>query len=212
MINDIVDAVYVITVSDNSDRYEYINNYLNKLNINFILKVSVDKTFFQEFVWDKHHVNKSEQSLSSTYASIFYESIYKKYDKILILEDDNKFIIDFDIEFNKFFTHLPEKWDILHLGSNTDEKTIKKLNVNQYVDRIFIKYSANCMMFKGRSTFEIIAKHIIKSKYQIDFIFNHVYSTKELVCYSPVLPLTEQLSYRPDDINNNNKIFKSLIR
>lgn len=210
ILNKFFQKVFVITVGIPNERYTYISSYLNKLNIEYELRVSANKKFFESKYHGDHNINQSEQSLSSQYASIFYENYYRNIDSFVILEDDNVFCDDFESKFENFFNWLPNDWDVIHLGDYSDETNIKKESVNKYVDRLYLKYTTNCMIFRNIENYKNIAEMVDKSQYQIDFVLNHFYINNLLKCYSPDTQLTNQLSYRKgiDSI----KKFESLIR
>jgi hypothetical protein len=210
ILTKLFEKVFVITIGLPNERYEYFSNYLKKENINFDIRVATNKNFFQTCYDGKHEINQSEQSLSSQYASIFYECYYNDINQFVILEDDTEFVDDFEIKFNLFFNNLPNDWDVLHLGDYSIEEYIKKEKVNEYVDRVYIKYTTNCMIFRGKENFIKIANRVIESKYQMDFVLNSLYINKQLNCYTPNCSLTNQLSYRLGV--DNEKKFISLLR
>lgn len=210
ILNKLFQKVFVITTGFPNERYEYISSYLNKINLNFELRVSVNKNFFTAKYDSNHEINQSEQSLSSQYASIFYENYFNKIDSFVILEDDNIFCEDFEMKFENFFKWLPNDWDIIHIGDYNDESNIKKENLNIYVDRLYLKYTTNCMVFRNMENYKNIAELINRSQYQIDYVLNHFYKNNLLKCYSPTIQLTKQLSYRKGI--DSVKKFESLIR
>ena len=210
ILNKFFQKVFVITTGCPNERYEYISSYLNRINLNFELRVSVNKSFFTTKTDSNHEINQSEQSLSSQYASIFYENYFNKIDSFVVLEDDNIFCDEFESKFQTFFHHLPNEWDVLHLGDYNLKDNIKSENVNQYVDKIYLKYTTNCMAFRNKENFKNISELIEKSHYQIDYVLNDFYLKKLLNCYSPTIQLTQQLSYRKGI--DSVKKFESLIR
>ena len=210
ILNKFFQKVFVITTGCPNERYEYISSYLNRINLNFELRVSVNKSFFTTKTDSNHEINQSEQSLSSQYASIFYENYFNKIDSFVVLEDDNIFCDKFESKFQTFFQHLPNEWDVLHLGDYNLKDNIKSENVNQYVDKIYLKYTTNCMAFRNKEKFKNISELIEKSHYQIDYVLNDFYLKKLLNCYSPTIQLTQQLSYRKGI--DSVKKFESLIR
>lgn len=211
-LNKLFQKVFVITVGLPNERYEYISSYLKKLNIQYEIRVSVNKNFFELKHHGDHNINQSEQSLSSQYASIFYENYYQNIDSFVILEDDNSFCDDFESKFECFFKYVPNDWDVIHLGDYNDESNIKKESVNKYVDRLYLKYTTSFMIFRNIENYKIIADLIVGSQYQIDYVLNHFYINNILKCYSPSEQLAYQLSYRDWENKSENKLFKSLIR
>ena len=73
VLNKLFQQVFVITTGLPNERYTHFYNYLKDQNINFDIRVAVDKNFFETRYDGTHEINRSEQSLSSQYASIFYE-------------------------------------------------------------------------------------------------------------------------------------------
>ena len=61
-----------------------LNYFFNQINLNFELRVSVNKSFFTTKTDSNHEINQSEQSLSSQYASIFYENYFNKIDSFVV--------------------------------------------------------------------------------------------------------------------------------
>lgn len=210
ILNKLFEKVLVITIGLPNERYEYISSYLSKLNIEHEIRVSVNKNFFEPKSHNNHDINQSELSLTSLYSSIFYENYYNNISSFVVLEDDNMFCDGFESKFENFFKSIPNDWDIIHLGDYTDENNIKKENINKYVDRLYLKYTTNCMIFRNIENYKIIAEMIDRSRYQIDYVLNHFYINNILKCYSPAEQLTNQLSYRKGI--DSVKKFESLIR
>lgn len=71
-------------------------------------------------------------------------------------------------------------------------------------------YTTNCMIFRNKENYKMIAESIDESQYQIDYVLNNFYINNLLNCYSPKSKLTQQLSYRKGI--DSVKKFESLIR
>ena len=56
ILNKLFSKVFVITIGTSNERYDYISSYLTNLNINYELRVSVNKNFFES----KYHHYLSE--------------------------------------------------------------------------------------------------------------------------------------------------------
>lgn len=213
ILNRLFNKVYMITVCLPNERISYIQDYYKSISLNFDTRVSPHINFLKEFTHDNTHVNENEQSLTSNYASIIYESYYNQLETFVILEDDNIFNINFEEEFKLFYENIPNDWDVIHLSDYDNESHIKKISINDHCDRIFIKYTTNCMIFKNLHKYKIIADTCINSRYPTDYVINSLCVENKLICYSPKKKITNQLSYRVDsDRNLLNKKFNSLIR
>jgi len=213
ILNRLFKKIYVITVSPPNDRIIHFTNYFKNIDLTFDLRISSHKKFFNEFIHGETHINESEQSLTANYASIIYESYYNDIENFVILEDDNIFNDNFNEEFELFYKNLPDDWDVLHLSDYDIEQHILKKSINDYCDRIFIKYTTNCMIFRNPTRYKSIADVCINSKYPIDYVLNSLYQENKLISYAPTKKLTYQSSYRVESENIlPNKKFSSLIR
>ena len=149
---DIINKVYVITTYDAHIRHEFIANQMSIIDLEYELRVAPPKQFFTCIdLSDTEKIHTGAQSLSSAYSSLIAESILNKYKIVMIVEDDTKFYSNFKDEFLRFYANLPSNWDFLHLGDYTNNDHIHTENINEYVDKIFIKYTTNCMVTTVRS-------------------------------------------------------------
>jgi len=205
---DIINKVYVITTYDAHIRHEFIANQMSIIDLEYELRVAPPKQFFTCIdLSDTEKIHTGAQSLSSAYSSLIAESILNKYKIVMIVEDDTKFYSNFKDEFLRFYANLPSNWDFLHLGDYTNNDHIHTENINEYVDKIFIKYTTNCMVLNITDNMVDVYEKIISSRLPIDYVFNHFYSSG-LNCYSPTSQLTSQQSYRSGE---PKKRFKSMI-
>ena len=68
---------------------------------------------------------------------------------------------------------------------NKTEENYIVTSVNDYVNKIKIKYSSNCMIFRSPITYKMIADKIVSSKYpvdlvMIDFSYNNLLNSLDL--------------------------------
>ena len=208
VFNKLFDKVFLITTDLPNERYSYISKHLNDMDLKYDLRVSVNSDMFKDIFWENCYIQSGAQSLSSHYMTLCMESVYKKYETIVIIEDDIKFIDDFQKLFLEFYNELPSDWDIIHLGDYTNDEHITKKQISDNVDQIFKKYTTPLMILKNNNdNFLKYADKIRSSKYPIDYVFCHFYDS-HVKCYSPHKSLTEQLSYRDGE---KPKKFKSKI-
>jgi hypothetical protein len=215
ILNTLFSKVFVITVNPPNERISYISEYFSKLNLNYDLRVAPHYNYFNKLYDGLFEINENEQSLQAAYCNIFYEAYYKNLESIVILEDDNQFIDDFKNSFMQFYENVPEDWNFLHLGEyqlgyvKTKENYITT-SVNEYVNKVVVKHSSNCTIFRKTDTYKLIADKIIQVKYPVDLVFTDFPYRNILNCYSPTKELTKQLSTRISEVPTN--CFKSLLR
>ena len=215
VLNRLFSKVFLITTEPPNSRLDYFVEYYNSIDLNYDLRVATNSSYFKKVYDGSFEINEQEQSLESAYASIFYESYYKKLDNIVILEDDNRFVENFEELFLKFYNNTPTDWNFLNisnypLGYHKTEENYIVTSVNEYVNKIKIKYSSNCMIFRCPTIYKIIADKIVSSKYPVDLVMIDFSYNNLLNSYSPSIDITNQLSTRLSDVPDGK--FKSLIR
>ena len=78
------------------------------------------------------------------------------------------------------------------------------------MNKIKIKHSSNCTIFRYPTTYKMIADKIVSCKYPVDLVITDFSHNNLLNSYSPVTDITNQLSTRICDVPDDR--FKSLIR
>lgn len=215
ILNKLFSKVFLVTINPPNSRYESFVEYYNSIGLNYDLRVSINQKFFEVIYDGAHEINSSEQSLASAYTSIFYESYYKNFDTIVILEDDNRFVENFEELFLEFYNNTPTDWNFLNLsnyqlGYHKTEENYIVTSINEYVNKIKIKHSSNCTIFRYPTTYKMIADKIVSCKYPVDLVMTDFSYNNSLNSYSPSIDITNQLSTRISDIPIDK--FKSLIR
>ena len=215
ILNKLFSKIFLITTNPPNSRYASFVEYYNSIGLNYDLRISTNSSYFKKIYDNSFEINEQEQSLESAYTSILYESYYKNFDSIVILEDDNRFVENFEELFLEFYNKTPTDWDFLNLsnyplGYHKIEKNYIVTSVNEYVNKIKIKYSCNCMIFRCPTTYKMIADKIVSCKYPIDLVMIDFSYNNLLNSYSPVIDITNQLSTRMCDVPEDR--FKSLIR
>jgi hypothetical protein len=215
VLNRLFSKVFLITTEPPNSRLEYFVEYYNSIGLNYDLRVATNSSYFKKVYDGSFEINEQEQSLESAYASIFYESYYKKLDNIVILEDDNRFVENFEELFLQFYKNVPDDWDFLNLSSyqlgyHKNKENYIVTSVNEYVDKIKIKHSSNCTIFRNTNTYKMIADKIVGCKYPVDLVMTDFSYNDLLNSYSSNTDITNQLSTRLSDVPSDK--FKSLIR
>ena len=215
ILNKLFSKVFLVTINPPNSRYELFVEYYNSIGLNYDLRVSINQKFFEVIYDGAHEINSSEQSLASAYTSIFYESYYKNFDSIVILEDDNRFVENFEELFLEFYNNTPTDWNFLNLsnyqlGYHKTEENYIVTSINEYVNKIKIKHSSNCTIFRYPTTYKMISDKIVSCKYPVDLVMTDFSYNNSLNSYSPSIDITNQLSTRISDVPIDK--FKSLIR
>ena len=205
----------MLTTNPPNSRYESFVEYYNSIGLNYDLRISTNSSYFKKIYDGSFEINEQEQSLESAYTSIFYESYYKNFESIVILEDDNRFVDNFEEQFLEFYNNVPTDWDFLNLsnyqlGYHKNKENYIVTSVNEYVNKIKIKHSSNCTIFRYPTTYKMIADKIVGCKYPVDLVMTDFSYNNLLNSYSPLIDITNQLSTRISDVPEDR--FKSLIR
>ena len=215
ILNKLFSKVFLLTTNPPNSRYESFVEYYNSIGLNYDLRISTNSSYFKKIYDGSFEINEQEQSLESAYTSIFYESYYKNFESIVILEDDNRFVDNFEEQFLEFYNNVPTDWDFLNLsnyqlGYHKNKENYIVTSVNEYVNKIKIKHSSNCTIFRYPTTYKMIADKIVGCKYPVDLVMTDFSYNNLLNSYSPLIDITNQLSTRISDVPEDR--FKSLIR
>lgn len=130
-LNNFFDKIYLINLDTRIDRYQECLNEFKKHNILNVKRVSAVNGNLL-----KNHSNRNSgnQGLLLTNIKIIKDALNKKYEKILILEDDILFIDNINKIFNKKIKYLPYNWDLLYLGGSHLFNKGKFTSISKIVD------------------------------------------------------------------------------
>lgn len=139
------DQIYVVNLERRKDRRERIESALNDLNLSFNMTKAVDSKVLNEdylkelnvnvipnYV-DPYHdrsINYGEIACFLSHYNIWKDMVEKKYEKIIILEDDARFEGDFKPILTYLINEMKDKsikWELLYLG-----RKIMKANVETW--------------------------------------------------------------------------------
>ena len=215
ILNKLFSKIFLVSTNPPNSRYESFVEYYNSIGLNYDLRISTNSSYFKKIYDGSFEINEQEQSLESAYTSIFYESYYKNFDSVVILEDDSRCVENFEELFLEFYNNIPTDWNFLNLsnyqiGYHKTEKNYIVTSVNEYVNKIKIKHSSNCTIFRYPNTYKMIADKIVGCKYPVDLVMTDFSYNNLLNSYSPLIDITNQLSTRISDVPEDR--FKSLIR
>lgn len=227
VINKYFDNVYVITTSIETERQQYIMNYMKNHGIHYNLRTAIPSSFVQSYntidLWNAPCVTSAGNvSLCLTYLSIFSECLYKQKYKLLVLEDDVSFEPDYQTKFEAFMNSVGDEWDVLNLGyhpSKEDGFSWKYFKVNDIMSESEVSWTTHMVAFNNKDTLIDLKNKIIKdTPLPIDFVisyFTHICKChsdpRTMRSYIPNDILCRQLSYRDSETKSEHKLFKSLI-
>ena len=215
ILNKLFSDVFLITIAPPNPRYSYFTNHCKDAGLEYNLRIAPRHEYFHKVYDGVFEINEREQSLQSAYCSIFYEAFYKNLDSIVIIEDDNQFLENFENSFLDFYNNVPNDWDFLHLsdyplGYTKTQENHKTLPINQFVDKVIVKHATNCTIIRKSPTYKLFADAVVQTRYPVDLVMSDYPQKGLLNCYSPTTALTKQLSTRDSDVPSD--CFKSLLR
>ena len=124
-LNDYFSKIYCINLDRRTDKYEQCLEEFEKIKITVERISAIDGIqYFKTGI----HKNAGAYGLLLTNIKIIEEARLNNYKNILILEDDVKFIENFNEKFNSKIDSLPNNWNLLYLGGN-NQFNIGKFNL-----------------------------------------------------------------------------------
>jgi GR25 family glycosyltransferase involved in LPS biosynthesis len=102
------DEIYLVNLPENTDRLKSATAELNKYDIPFT-------------VWPAIKKENGKEGLNLTMISLFKNALHKNHQRILVFEDDLKFVKDPNIIMPRCVYQLGKIfWDLFYLGINMD--------------------------------------------------------------------------------------------
>lgn len=118
----IFDKIYVLNLKRRTDRLKMTEKRLNFAEIeNYIVFDAVDGSVMEK-IWEiyqkenSYFKNSSYLACAISHLSIYRDAIEKGYQRILILEDDNRVHRKGLSLLEKNYSDVPEDWELLYLG------------------------------------------------------------------------------------------------
>jgi glycosyl transferase family 25 len=180
-INTYFDHIYYINLDKRIDRYESIKQQLKNYKINATRIRGIIPT------QNNHKISNGQLGCLLSHLSILQDAQDKKYNKILIIEDDTIFKDNFEFLFNRFINHVPNNWDMLYLCGNHYGGTSY---INNYVNKSNGTLTTNAYAINGKIIPKLL--HILDKKIYdqpVDSIYcsNHkllnVFVSVPNICY-----------------------------
>ena len=196
-LNDITKDVYVINLKERTDRKEHILSELKKIEC---IEYNIIDAINGNNVINPSSIKNGAFGLLMTYKKIYDTWKINKNNKILIIEDDCKFIDDFNNYLDVYINTVPTNWDMLYFGANHNyhmgQNTQK---INDYCVKTNNSYSAHCVLMKS-NIFEELIEMIDLQPLEVDVLMAKL--QKKYNSYSSHIPLTTQI---PSYSNIENK-------
>jgi len=204
---DRFDKVYCINLKRRPERLQEFTDEVNKFNLGeFEVFEAIDGNNIKN---TRRQLKPSEQGLIESNLKIIKECIQKKYNNVLIIEDDCMFSEEV-LNIDEYFKHLPNDWDMLYMGGN--HNTHVNVNppqiINEKVCKLHHTFSTHFVAI-NRSLFE-----------ELDFILNITNEPLD-VCYTGIQKNKNVYSFYPaiakqrigfSDIQNRNVDYNWLIK
>jgi GR25 family glycosyltransferase involved in LPS biosynthesis len=140
MINEYFDQVYVLNLQKRPERMILADKRMKFCEIDYVKFNAVDGSVMRR-VWESYHKenqyfsNPSYLGCAISHLSIYRDALEKGYNKIVILEDDNRIKRDANQAFNAVKDQIPEDWMLLHLGFIPLTDDCSQWSYNVFLDR-----------------------------------------------------------------------------
>jgi len=129
-LNEFFDHIYCVNLDRRTDRWDFVSNQFDRLGItverisatdgnvcHFDQIPTVDHTKKRWFDLTDTAMTSNEAAILMTHVRILWDAAAKGYKNILIFEDDVVIRDDYEEEFDKAISELPEDWDLFYLGT-----------------------------------------------------------------------------------------------
>ncbi len=204
MLNEFFDKIYCINLDRRPDRWAECQLEFEKINLNVERVSAIDGRKIK----NNTRLKNGALALTLTVYDIITEAIEKKYNKILILEDDIEFTEDIKV-FNEEISSLPSNWDLLYFGGNHNihAGSSQPVKVNEHFKRLHNTYSTHAIgiSLTGLSIIDAKLKTHIK---EIDVLYAEIQKVANVYCFNKLLA-TQRDGF--SDIENVDVSYKKII-
>tara|TARA_B110000027_G_scaffold39325_1_gene43402 strand:+ start:3027 stop:3725 length:699 start_codon:yes stop_codon:yes gene_type:complete len=221
-----IDKIFIINLESRTDRKDEILNEMQKIKANELCEIEVFNAISPtiELIekWNpnflnpipkwaqKQNIDPNHYRLGSFGCLLSHFSIIKKslslgYENILIFEDDAEFTSykeDLSTILNKYSNLIKKALDnfgIMYLGSNNNEKTIRKI-----IDNIYLTYGslAAHSYIINKNAMQFISDNLISYPKEIDQFYQEIIQ-QQFQCITIYPPLVQQRKSFSNILNKN---------
>lgn len=207
-LNHYFDKIYCINLDRRKDRWEESLKEFEKWGLfNYIERYSaIDGSKIKNE--DKNNILKDgEIGILLTHFEIIKEAKEKKYNNILIIEDDIEFSEKFK-DFKSYYEVTPKNWDMIYFGGNHNVHMGKKINmINDKIIKLDETYGIHCIAIRD-TLYDFILEIIKDKKKPIDVYYAILQKSFNCYGFYPSLAL-QRVSY--SDIQNKIVNYKWLF-
>jgi len=206
---DYFDKVYCINLDRRKDRLENFKKEVEKYNLGEFERFSAYDGKTLDMPKYNTTLNPGELGVILSNIDIINDAKIKKYDKILIIEDDCIFT-DEILNIKKYFDLLPNDWEMLYMGGNhnTHMGIPEPIKINEKVIKLHSTYSAHFVGIKS-NMFDYIKAVIERYKEPLDVSYTRL--QKGFNAYSFYPAMAKQKS-NFSDIQNKITDYNWLIK
>ena len=179
-LNDYFEKIYCVNLKRSTERWNECQEIFKFHNLNVSRFEAVDG--FEEGV-NNSNLLPGEYGCYMSHYNIIKECADKKYDKVLILEDDVQFHPDLTELFFKFESQLPD-WDMLYFGGN--HTPMPPILISENVLKLRHTYTTHAYAINSKSIDLIFSK--MQNPYkQIDVIYADLQQSLNVYSFYPAL-------------------------
>lgn len=185
-LNDFFDHIYCVNLDRRPDRWDFVNQQFNKLNIDverisavdgnvchFDQLSTIDHTKKRWFDLGDPAMTSNEAAILATHAHILWDAVAKGYKNILITEDDVVIRADYEEEFDKALIELPEDWDMLYLGTlDMNKPWSPNMPFSDHLEIARDRIGAHAMGVNSKMLLDLIEIVNLKTKMPVDVIYS----------------------------------------
>lgn len=168
---------YVITLDKRACYVPYITEHLNKFGTPNFCFVGRGEIFPRE---EYFYINESNSQVENYNQTVFKILEYTPWNGILLLEDDVKFLPEYE-NIENYVRALPDDWDMFYLGIEPKDKLTK---VNNYIYRVSKGYTLHAVLIRNTMYDKILA---LNPKQALDVQIAELHAAHNIYCTSQCL-------------------------
>jgi len=200
------DKIYCINLDHRKDRWEETKKELIKWGLYDCVE-RFDAIDGKKIEINNSPLNKGELGILLTQKKIIEECIDKKYNNILILEDDIEFTEEI-LKLENYMVETPDDWDMIYFGGNHNKHMGNKLNfITNKILKLNETYGIHSVAIKN-TMFEKINNLISNTQKPVDVYYSDLQKNHNCYGFFPSMALQRE-SF--SDIQNTYVNYKWLF-